>query len=312
MNRELTRSLELSCPSCGGSKFELRVLGDEGLAAAHCVGCSRDFLVLDSEDYWIDTIQATVYPRPRRCSCKATSFNLRCDYFYRDAGDVRSVDLWSVCPSCGKTKHQMSIDVDYGDTDDLVKRALRFCRTPNLRYDLKEISLYLAKADMASVVGYLNSEHRCAFVCWLRENDNWVMRTLDAQEVQQAILSDQYLRIYASLIPLVSSEPELASARQEECFWKRHEVIRISSPTSMQIGQEKGLLYYIRYSNEYVESDTVVQKPADFRATTEALLQWLDARFVSWRGRLCFDNASENIRLFGDRFSKKRASVRHR
>jgi hypothetical protein len=79
----------------------------------------------------------------------------------------------------------------------------------------------------------------------------------------------------------------------------------------MHFGKEEGLLYYIKYSNEYVEDDTVVQKRADFCAATGALLQWLDASFVSWRGKLCFDNAAEHLRLFGDRFSKNKASGRH-
>ena len=307
----MTRTLDLSCPSCGGGEFEIRVLADEGLATARCVTCSRDFLVLDSEDYWFDAIQAG-YPRRRRCSCKSTSFKLRCEYLYRDNGDVKSVDFSSMCSSCGKTKREMSIDIDYSETDDLVRRPLRFCKTPNLRYDLKDISLYLAKADMASVIGYLKTEQRCTFVCWLREDDSWVKHTLEAHEVQDAILADRYLFIYASLLPLDLTELAGNSSKKEESFWKRNEVIRISSPTRMQFGQEEGLLYYIQYSNEYVEGDAVVQKSADFCAATGALLQWLDVSFVSWRGKLRFDNAAEHRRLFGDRFSQNKASDRPR
>lgn len=310
MSREAKTTIELSCPSCDGDRFELRVLGDEGLAAANCVSCARDFLVLDSEDYWFDAIQAT-YPRARRCSCKSKSLKLRCDYTYRSDGEVRFVALWSVCPSCEKTKRQMSIDVNYGGTEELVKRPLRFCETPNLRYDLKDISLYLTRADMTSIIGYLDAEHKCTFICWLRENNTWVKHRLRAPEVQQAILSGQYLCVYASLLERDLPELQNDSSKKEESFWKRHEVIRISSPTKMHMGQEQGLLYHIQYSNEYVEDHTVVQKQAAFRATTASLLQWLSASFVSWRGKYCFDSAPEHLRLFGDEFSKSKTPDRH-
>lgn len=306
MSVESSTTIDLPCPSCGADTFELRVLADEGLATARCVGCAKDFLLLDSEDYWFDAIQTT-YPRVRRCTCGTTAFRLKCDYFLRDDGDVKSVNLWSSCSSCGKTKRQMELDLDYTGTEELISRPLRFCKTPKLRYDLKDISLYVTKSDMTSIIGYLDKVHGCSFACWLWGNGRCVVRTLCAHEVQEAFLSDQCFHVHASLLPLTESELQAGSAKQEKSFWKRKEVIRISSPTHITLDL-KGLLYYIQYSNEYVEDDTVVPKRENFRAVSESLLRWLGANFVSWRGRHCFDNPSEHLRLFGDRFAKSRTS----
>ena len=303
-------TLELRCPSCTGVAFDIRVLAGEGVAAARCVSCASHYLVLDSEDYWFDLIQAS-YPRLRRCSCKASSFTLSCRYVYRIDGDVRQVDLLSVCISCAKARRQMRVDVDYGDTDDLITRPLRFCSTPDLRYDLKEISLYVTQADMASIIGYLSETHGYSFVCWRLEDKQWVRRPLGADEVRQAVLSGRYLRVYASAAPLDIHDHQVTPARREAAFWKRQDVIRVASPINMRADHEDGLLYYLEFANEYVEGDVVVPKQASFRATTHALVQWLGGNFVSWRGKSCFDNAAEHLRLFGDRFCRNKPADQH-
>jgi len=147
-------TLDLQCPSCTGATFELRVLTDEAVVLARCVGCERHHLVLDSEDYWFDLIQASC-PRLRKCACNASIFALSCHYAYRDDGDVRLVDAHSVCTACTKARRQMSVEVDYSRTEDLITRPLRHCERPELRYDMRELSLYLTPTDMASVVGWL-------------------------------------------------------------------------------------------------------------------------------------------------------------
>ena len=293
--------LRLNCPSCAADRFGLRVLADQGLAAARCDGCGRDFLVLDSEDHWYEAIQSQS-PRPRRCSCKSASFRLACDYVFREDGDVRSVELSSDCAACGRARRQMHVDVDYGDTADLVKRPLRFCPSPNLRYDLRKTSLYLARADMAAIVAYQSHIHGCSFVCWRREHDAWVARALGLPDVQEAILAGRYFRIFASLVPLDAAGLACTTARQVNAFWQRHEVLCIDSPICMNFGTVRGELYAIDYANEFVENGAVVRKSAAFRAASDAFLRWLGSNFVSWRGPLCFDNPSEHLRLFGDRF----------
>lgn len=303
-----SKAVHLGCPSCGGAEFEIRVLKDEGLAAARCIECNRDYLLLDSEDHWFDVIQ-NGYPRLSRCTCKATSFRLRCDYFYRPDGDVSSINLWSTCSNCQKVRCQMTVDIDYGDTQNLVIRPLRYCKNPRVLYDLKQISLYVLRSDLARLIHFLAVERKCGFVAWLREQDKWVKHELNAEKVQEVILSDdgplkaeRYLRIYAMPSPIAVPDRDVDTIPKEAAFWKRQEVINISPPTHMGWGAEKGLLFYINLSNEYVHEEAVIQKSARFRELTKSLLDWLQVQFVSWRGPLCFDNPAENIRIFGNRF----------
>jgi len=87
-----------------------------------------------------------------------------------------------------------------------------------------------------------------------------------------------------------------------DAFWKRNEVLRIKSPIRMRIGNQVGLLYYLEFSNEFVVDGQVQPKSERFRRLTAALLDWLPTEFVSWRGKLCFDNPAENVRVFGEKF----------
>lgn len=302
--------LKLSCPNCGADTFGMRVLKDDGLATVQCLRCNRDYLLLDSEDLWFDVIQAG-YPRPTRCSCKGTAFQLRCDYAYRDDGDVREIDVWTTCLECGKSKRVLNVDIDYGDTDELVTRPLRYCKNPKILYDLIRISLYLTRADMAAIVDYLQFELRCGFVSWLREEDAWVKSSLTGHRLKDVVLTDngpmrgdRYLRIYALPRPVAVIDTEVDTLKKEDSFWKQREIIRISSPTRMGLGANQGLLYYIDFANEHVVDEKIIQKSPEFRRATSTLLHWLKETFVSWRGPLCFDNPAENLRLFGDRFAK--------
>jgi hypothetical protein len=294
------------CEECRGTHFVLRVMKDEGVACASCVGCSRDYLLLDSEDYWFDLIQER-YPRPSRCPCKGEAFGLRFQYAFREGGDVESVVVSSTCAACGKLKKQMTVDIDYGGTEHLTERPLVFCKNPKIFYDLRRLSLYAAKNDIARLATFL-AEQGCVFTCWLRRGDDWVGQSAERRVIEEAILNDQHRTVYASLDPVDPHDPAFEFSRAEDAFWKRHEVLRISSPTTILFGASDGLpdrrgfLYYIDYSNEFVKDDTVVAKSARFRELTGKLESRLGERFVSWRGRRCFDDEQEHLRLFGERF----------
>ncbi len=44
------------CPQCAGETFGLRLVKDEAVGVAKCLGCDRDFLILDSADYANESI----------------------------------------------------------------------------------------------------------------------------------------------------------------------------------------------------------------------------------------------------------------
>ena len=304
------------CPTCCAEDFEIRLLTDQQVGAAQCVQCHRDFLLLDSEDYWFDVIQER-YPRQSRCSCKAASFKLTFDYEYRENGDVRSVQFWSTCSSCGKTKRRMVNDIKYSPTEDLVTRPLRPCKNPKIFYDLNKFTMYATSEDIARLVDYLGEELHCSFVVWLREQSHWVTRNLNCKQTRGAVLSETwgsrgtlYRQIFAFPGTMEVPTFKLNTLEEEEAFWKRNSVIRIGSPFHIWCSaQAQALLYYISYSNEYVDDEKVVSKSPEFQKATKRFRGWLESQFVSWRGRNCFDNASEHVRIFGDRFSKRRRSA---
>ncbi len=74
MSKTHPESADATCPACASLDFEIRALADEGLATVKCVACNRNYLLLDSEEYWFDAIQGG-YPRLRKCLCGSSSFS---------------------------------------------------------------------------------------------------------------------------------------------------------------------------------------------------------------------------------------------
>jgi hypothetical protein len=303
MPKQQVTNVDAVCPKCGSREFQLRLLKDEGIGAATCMACSRNYLLLDSADHWFDVIQQG-YPRTSRCSCRSESFHLRFEYEYRNDGDIQQIDAWSTCAACGKSRRAMRIEIDYSPTAKLVRRPLTYCRNLKTLYNLHELTLYATKADIIRVVHFLADDQRCELTGWLQEKNQWVQRRLDADGSKRAIMSDRYQMIYAMPVPITIPEEEVETARKEDRFWKRSEVIRIGSHISMVWGSRTGRLYYVHFSNEFVERGRVTPKSAKFQRATGAFVRWLKAEFVTWRGVDCFDNPSEHMRLFGDRFRR--------
>ena len=235
-----TRSVQLSCPDCGGKKFEISLMKDECVGVTKCLKCERNYLLLDSADYWFDVIQQGQYPRPSRCGCKGTAFQLKLDYALRDDGEVYSVDIHSTCSGCGKSRRQLNIEIDYSPTEQLVNRPLTYCKNPKILYDLREITLYAKRADIAQLVQFLG-DAGCHFAGCVDQDGEWNVRNMRADEaaeriVKQTEFSARYMWIYASAQPIKISELAVGTARKGDAFWKRREIIRIKSPTYMVFG----------------------------------------------------------------------------
>lgn len=314
-----------TCPACKGADFQLRVLRDEAVAAACCARCSADYLLLDSKDYWFDVIQKG-YPRLTRCSCKNESFRLRIDYSIRDDGDVDYIEVHSICSACTKTRRQLDFEVDYAGTGHLLKRPLVPCKNPKVLYDLKEFHLLLTLPDLLRIVDHLG-ELGCGFLSRVRRDGNWVPVRQIAAEAKSMIEKDKYLFIYAMPDDIDVPEDRMSTIKKEAALWKRSEVIRISSKSHVCAYQsagnpagicycsdppnhasytEVGLAFDISFSNEFVCGEKIVGKSGAFRKVTASLRGLLRDEFVSWRSPHCFDNPEVHIRVFGDRFEKKR------
>jgi hypothetical protein len=307
------------CPKCRGAEFELRVLRDEGLAATRCLKCSADYLLLDSKDYWFDVIQKG-YPRLTRCSCKNESFRLRINYNFRDDGDIDYIEVHSICSECGKTRRQLDFEVDYSGTEHLFNMPLVACKNPKILYDLKNLNLLITSAGIARIIDHLAHKAKCEFVCCVRRGDNWINIRQDAAEVMATTDKGKYLFIYSMPKRINVAEDDVNTIKKENAFWKRSEVIRISSKEHVcTLGgnvcycshppdpgfTEIGLSFYIDFSNEFVDGEKIISKSEGFRKANAGLLAMLRDEFVSWRGPNCFDDPDVNVRVFGDRFRKK-------
>jgi hypothetical protein len=313
-----------ACPACEGVDFQLRIMRDEAVATVCCAGCSANYLLLDSKDYWFDVIQAG-YPRLTRCSCKSESFRLRIDYSIRDDGDVDYIEVHSICSACAKTRRQLDFEIDYIGTGHLLKRPLVPCKNPKVLYDLKELHVMLTLRDMLRIVDHLG-EQGCRFLSRVRRDESWVAVEQTTAEAKVTIEKDRYLFIYAMPGDLDVPDERMSTVKKEAAFWKRSELIRISSKSHLCIRQsegkpddfcyssgpmthgnytEVGLAFYISFANEFVRGEKVVSKSRGFRKVTASLLAILKEEFVNWRSPRCFDNPEVNLRVFGDRFRKK-------
>jgi hypothetical protein len=302
----------LACPECTGEEFAISLLKDDGVGVAKCGGCARDYLLFDSADYWFDVIQQR-YPRTRVCSCKGSAFRLRGDYWMREDGDIHTIQLWSTCAQCAKAKRELTLDIDYSPTQSLLDQPLVHCAKPKLLYDVKDLGLYATPERIAGVVRYLHEHERCTYVGVLRESRQWVRRTLDGPTAIATVLCAEapdglssFLWIYALPTPLDVPPEAVATAKQEDGFWKRNDVIRIGSPMQVIWGGERTKLYAIQFANERVDGDAVQPKSQAFRAATGRLMQWLAKEFVSWRGPSSFDDPVVHAQAFGDRFTRKK------
>jgi hypothetical protein len=300
------------------------VLPDEAVAAVRCVKCSANYLLLDSRDYWFDVIQKG-YPRITHCACKNESFRLLIDYNFRDDGYIDYIEVHSTCAACGRTRRQLNFEVDYCGTDHLLKKPLVPCKNPKILYDLWDISLLLMLPDMFRIVDRL-AEEECEFLSYVRREDCWVPVRQDAAEAKTMIEKRRFLFTYAIPKHIEVPDDQINGNKKEGTFWKRSEVIRISSKSHVCTHQsgddppticycsdppthanytEIGLSFHINFSNEFVRGEKTAVKSKRFRQVTASLLGMLQAEFVSWRAPHCFDNPDVNIRVFGDRYKKK-------
>lgn len=205
---------------------------------------------------------------------------------------------------------QFDADIDYSPTKRLVDEPLTFCKNPKIQYDLRQLTLYAERADIARVARFLSKDAGCQFAASLQSNGEWSVRHLDCDEAEQTILKDTgpawcYNWIYAFPQPITISANQVGTARKEAAFWKRQEIIRISAPINVMFNSIDGvpsLLYYITFSNEYIKNERVVAKSKSFVGLTARLVEWLRTEFVTWRGPNAFDNEREHLRAFGDRF----------
>jgi hypothetical protein len=66
-----------------------------------------------------------------------------------------------------------------------------------------------------------------------------------------------------------------------------------------------GLLYYINFCNQYIYEGKIEDKSKLFEEITFTLKDWLKKKFVTKRGKHCFDGEEAYNNFIAKRYNKK-------
>lgn len=290
----------------------MRLIKEEGVGLLTTV-TDKNYLILDSVDFWYDLIQKK-YPSVKKCMCKNEFFTIRFDYVPRNGTkDIRKVNIITTCSTCLKEKKQVSIDIKYSPTLHLIESPITYCEQPKIKYSFKDINCYWTNKDLKRFFSFIANELRFDIYCWFwQRSDN--KRHLEKVSIEKAFeivtVNHRYFDFYfAQTAPDFKTRIYNNELYIEDDQWRRDELIQLSSPTVIAFGQgQKGLLFYITYGNQYINKGIVLDKSAEFKQNTDKIEKWFREMYIEARGKNCFDNLEEHTRIFSDKYLKKKAN----
>lgn len=265
--------------------FQIRIIKDEGVGLL-TTREEKNYLILDSADYWYDLIQDG-YPRKKRCSCKNDWFKVQFQYTYREHYDeIREVQVITICSQCGKIT-STTIDIKYSPTEQLLDIPITYCNKPKIKYKYKDLSAFWNKSDLENFLYFITDNlHYKIYVWYFTQTEQ--IRVFEEMKVEN--IPESFLDIYLTKDKLVSSSisdfsDELGIYVRED-LWRKYELLDCTYYNISGIG----LHYSIKYATQYINSKGEVKnKSKSFDDDTIKLLQWLKENFVTERRRDCFD-----------------------
>jgi len=292
----------------GEDKFQIKLFKEDGVALV-TTASKRNYLILDSIDYWYDLIQ-TRHPKNTKCKCKNEWFYLKFDYIYRGGTqDIKQVNIITKCTDCSNEKKQISIDIKYSSTEDLITSPITFCEQPYIKYDVRDINCYWIQSDLKKFLSFVSAVLNLEIYCWFwqRSDDKRHLEKVSLERANEIItVNHQYLNFYFS-----KNKPEfIVGANEKGDYvegdpWRQQELIQLNFPLIMVLGiGQKGLLYYINFSTQFIQRNDLIDKSRDFQLLTLKILQWFKENYVELRGKDCFDNLEEHHRIFGNKYSR--------
>jgi hypothetical protein len=289
---------------CDSEAFSINLNKVESMGLVTCKKCEKNYFLLDSGDYWYDSIQEKYPPKVKCSKCKSEFFGLRLIYKFREnSEDVMCVEITGLCKQCGSSKKLGIWEFKYSPTDSLIQNPIIFCQNPKIKYDLSTNTCYWTSGDLVNFLEFLYSLNLLIYSKF-HENKELVIKGLEKTETIKLAVSLKYSEFFAY-------KKKLSISNDQKIDWKKEEVISISFPYNMifgKIGENPGLLFYIKYSTNYIDdfkSGTVKEKSSEFKEIVKKVESWLMTNYPSLRGKNSFDNLQEHKRLFGDRFLKK-------
>ncbi|NML21376.1 hypothetical protein HHL16_10855 [Pseudoflavitalea sp. G-6-1-2] len=296
----------------GEKKFQIRIMKDEAVGLFTAAD-NKNYLILDSADYWFDLIQTRKTPGLTKCKCKNEWFFVRFDYIPRkDTPDIKQVNVAISCTQCQLEKKAMSVDIDYSPTDQLIDEPLIFCEQPFLKYNLTSISSYWAHNDLKRFISFMAEELHFNMYCWFWRNADkkrYFEQVSQEKATEIITANHRYLDFYFSRsAPDFKIDQHKDGPYVKSDQWQTQEVIRLSGPNSIMYDDGKtALLFYTSYSTQFIDEGKVTDKSAEFTHDTTRIHQWFKQHFVEARGKDCFDNAEEHTKIFKDKFLKNKS-----
>ena len=299
---EKTVKKAVSCP-CGNRALELRPDKVNSVGLASCPECEKHYLLLDSGDYWYDVIQEK-YPRKAKCRCGCTRFSVEMEYEYRDNDiDIGFVWVRGLCSECGHRRKVLEIKIDYAPTENLLAKPLIPCAVPKLKYKLRCINGFWLQDDAVQLVSFLMEGLELSVWGESFRKPVKPLRGLSLNDCRKLVkgAGEVYtLAFGGGDLPQVRSKASEGEGLDR--LWRNHEFLVLHSPFRI-IYSEGGDMYRLDCATQFIREGRVVDKTKEFSDIVDKLEAWLANRFVTSRGKGCFDHPGEHRRLFGKKYS---------
>jgi hypothetical protein len=289
MKQELVKSITTDDKK---SEFQIRFFKNDGVGLLTDKD-DKSYLILDSIDYWYDLIQEE-YPPKKKCSCKNDWFNIQFEYNYRfDTDEIKEIKIHTHCTNCKKNANFTSIDIDYSPTDTLISNPITYCETPRIKYKFTELTSYWSGENLTDFLRFVFFDLKLYVYCWFfkhPEGKRYFEKVSFEKAIQIITVNHRYLNFYFALDEIDTSLyhkfEDDNGIYVKNGIWRRDEIIQLTSPYHI-FGV--GLLYYLNFCNQFLNKGNVQDKSDSFEQITTQLRNWLKGKFISKRGKNCFD-----------------------
>jgi len=261
----------------GHQEFQLRLLKEDGVGLLTTADGSN-YLMLDSLDYWYDLIQDE-YPKKRKCRCKDEWFHVKFDYTQREGTcDIKNIDVITTCTQCNKVSTDMTVDIDYSPTEELLTHPITYCERPLIKYKFKNLHFSWNHQDLKDFLTYMFNDLKLHVYCWYWYGQRRYLEQVSYEKSMEIItVNHRYLYFYFSIQPVDLLEIDTFD-HEDGIYvmhdpWRKLELIELTHPTN-------DVIYYIRYCTQYLDMGNVADKSRLFSEKTNQLADWLKSRFL--------------------------------
>jgi len=261
----------------GEDVFQLRLIKSEKIGLA-TTPSGKNYLILDSADYWYDCIQDG-YPKIKKCSCKNDWFRLKFKYYYREHyDDVKRVEINTFCVKCDKQLTVLDIDIKYSPTESLVENPLVYCEKPNIKYNSKTISRIWKQNEFHKILDYL-SDLGFNIYCWYW-NDKSQKREMKIFSITEIKRIGDFLKLYITQNEMNVEELTLTinelGIYMNENLWRRNELIAIGGVYMAGVGMN----YFLEYGTQFLDNKGEIKnKSQEFTERIVKFEKWLNENY---------------------------------